>query len=91
MLTTNPELVFKVILQNGRKDKRINDLVKTLSFQKISFTYADRLTLDKISKGEVHQGVVSEVAIPPILNQESLIKSIIDFDQNPRVLIKVNY
>jgi len=87
LLTTNPELVFKVILQNGRKDKRINDLVKTLSFQKISFTYADRLTLDKISKGEVHQGVISEVAIPPILNQESLIKSIIDFDQNPLILI----
>lgn len=87
LLTTNPELVFKVILQNGRKDKRINNLVKTLSFQKISFTYADRLTLDKISKGEVHQGVISEVAMPPILNQKSLIKSIIDFDQNPLILI----
>ena len=87
LLKTNPELVFKVILQNGRKDQRINDLVKTLSLQKISFTYADRSTLDKISKGEVHQGVISEIAMPPILSQESLIKSIIDFDQNPLILI----
>ena len=87
LLKTNPELVFKVILQNGRKDKRINDLVNTLSLQKISYTYADRANLDKISKGEVHQGVISVVAMPPILNQEALIKSIIDFDQNPLILI----
>ena len=87
LLITKPELVFKVILQNGRKDKRINDLVNTLSLQKISYTYADRANLDKISKGEVHQGVISEVAMPPILNQEALIKSIIDFDQNPLILI----
>ena len=87
LLKTNPELVFKVTLQKGRKDKRINDLIDILSFQKISYTYTDRADLDRISKGEVHQGVISEVAIPPILDQESLIKSIIDFDQYPLILI----
>ena len=55
MHKTNPELVFKVILQNGRKDKRINDLVNILSLQKIPYTYANKANLDKISRGEVHQ------------------------------------
>ena len=87
LLKTNPEFVFKVILQNGRKDKRMNDLINTLSFQKISYSYADRANLDRISKGEVHQGVISEVSTPPILDQKSLIKSIINFDQNPLILI----
>ena len=87
ILKSNPELVLNVLIQNERKDKRINDLVNILSLQKISYTYADRANLDKISKGEVHQGVISEVAMPPILNQEALIKSIIDFDQNPLILI----
>ena len=74
ILKTTPELVLKVLIQNGRKDKRINDLINTLSFQKISYSFADRNNLDKISKGELHQGVISEVTLPPVLNQESFIK-----------------
>ena len=87
ILKTTPELVLKVLIQNGRKDKRINDLINTLSFQKISYSFADRNNLDKISKGEFHQGVISEVTLPPILNQESFIKSISSFAQNPLILI----
>ena len=87
IIKTNPELVLKVLIQNERKDKRINDLINTLAFQQISYSYTDRTNLDKISKGEVHQGVISEVTLPPILNQESFIKSITSFNQNPLILI----
>ena len=51
ILKSNPELVLNVLIQNERKDKRINELINTLSLQKISYTYADRANLDKISKG----------------------------------------
>ena len=87
MLKSNAELVLNVLIQNERKDKRINELINTLSSQKISYSFADKATLDKISKGELHQGVISSVIPPSILNEESLIKSITRFNQNSLILI----
>ena len=87
MLKSNAELVLNVLIQNERKDKRINELINTLSSQKISYSFADKATLDKISKGELHQGVISSVIPSSILNEESLIKSITRFNQNSLILI----
>ena len=87
ILLDNPELVIKVLIQNGRKDKRIIDLINNLDSQKISYSSTDRANLDKISKGEVHQGVISEIILPPILNEDSFFNSIASFDQKPIVLI----
>ena len=87
ILLNKPELVLKVLIQNGRKDKRIIDLINNLDSQKISYSSTDRANLDKISKGEVHQGVISEIILPPILNEDSFFNSIASFDQKPIVLI----
>ena len=48
---------------------------------------ADKDKLDKISKGEAHQGIISEVILPPLLNQDSLFDSIINFNQDLFILI----
>ena len=74
ILKSNPELVLNVLIQNERKDRRINELINTLSSQKISYSFADKVFLDKISKGELHQGVISSVIPPSILNEESFIQ-----------------
>ncbi|MDC0181402.1 23S rRNA (guanosine(2251)-2'-O)-methyltransferase RlmB [Candidatus Thioglobus sp.] len=87
ILLNNPELVIKVLIQNGRKDKRIFDLINNLHSKKISYLTTDRANLDKISKGETHQGVISEIILPPILNEDSFFYSIATFDQKPIVLI----
>ena len=87
ILKSNPELVLNVMIQNERKDKRINELINTLSSQKISYSFADKVFLDKISKGELHQGVISSVIPPSILNEESFIQSITRFNQNSLILI----
>ena len=87
ILKSNPELVLNVLIQNERKDKRINELINTLSSQKISYSFADKVFLDKISKGELHQGVISSVIPPSILNEESFIQSITRFNQNSIILI----
>ena len=87
ILKTNPELVIKVLIQNGRKDKRIIDLINNLSYEKISFSIVDKSLLDKISKGEIYQGVISEIILPPILNEESFINSIATFQQKLLILI----
>ena len=82
-----PELVLKVLIQNGRKDKRVIELINNLDSQKITYSSTDRANLDKISKGEIHQGVISEIIIPPILNEDSLVNSIATFDQKVMILM----
>jgi len=87
ILKTNPEFVLKVLIQSGRKDKRIIDLTNTLTSQKIFFSFADKSNLDSISKGEIHQGVVSEIISPPILNEKAFYSSISNFKENPIILV----
>ena len=66
LLNTNPESVLKVSIQTGRKDNRVNDLNETLSDLKIPVSGVDKNELDRIAKGEAHQGVISEVILPPL-------------------------
>ena len=87
ILINKPELVLKVLIQNGRKDKRIVNLINNLDSQKITYSSTDRANLDKISKGEIHQGVISEIILPPILNEDSLVNSIAAFDQKVMILM----
>ncbi len=87
LLKTNPESIIKVLVQINRKDKRANDLINMLTSQKITFSTTDRSDLDRIAKGEVHQGVISEVILPPLLNEESLLKSISDNTSNSLILV----
>ena len=87
ILINKPELVLKVLIQNDRKDKRVIELINNLDSQKITYSSTDRANLDKISKGEIHQGVISEIILPPILNEDSLVNSIAAFDQKVMILM----
>jgi 23S rRNA (guanosine2251-2'-O)-methyltransferase len=87
LLTTNPESILKVIIQITRKDKRINDLTNILSTQKIPFSIAARNNLDRIAKGEIHQGIIAEVILPPLPGEDSLIAVIKKIPDNPLILI----
>ena len=87
LLKANPESVLKVLIQNSRKDKRISALTNTLSTQKIPFSFTDRVKLDRISKGETHQGVISEVILASPLNEKSLLDSIVNLNEKSLILI----
>jgi 23S rRNA (guanosine2251-2'-O)-methyltransferase len=87
LLNENPQLIVKTQILNTRKDKRITDLLNLLTIHKIPFSFINKDDLDKISKGEVHQGVISEVLLPSVLNKESFFSSIDMFDQKPMILI----
>jgi 23S rRNA (guanosine2251-2'-O)-methyltransferase len=87
LLKTNPESIIKVFVQINREDKRAIDLINILTSQKINFSRSARNDLDRMAKGEVHQGVISEVILPPLLNEESLLKSISDKISNPLFLV----
>tara|TARA_B110000008_G_C16930106_1_gene548348 strand:+ start:423 stop:1169 length:747 start_codon:yes stop_codon:yes gene_type:complete len=87
LLVQNSQLIANVMILDTRHDKRINKLTSKLDLNKIPFSYNSRDNLDKISKGEAHQGVISEIFLPPIQNEESLLNSITNFDQYPLILI----
>jgi len=87
LLNTNPESVLKVFIQTGRKDVRVNDLNEILSDLKIPFSGLDKNELDRIAKGEAHQGVISEVILPPLLTEDALLSSIENLKVNPLILI----
>jgi 23S rRNA (guanosine2251-2'-O)-methyltransferase len=87
LLKTNPESIIKVLIQSNRKDKRANDLINILTSHKIPFSTTDRNDLDRMANGEVHQGVISEVILPPLLNEESLLNSISGNSTRPLILI----
>ncbi len=87
LLNTNPESILKVNIQAGRRDARVNNLIETLSDFRIPFSELEKTQIDRISKGETHQGVISEVILPPLLSEDSLIKSINNFPDSPLILI----
>jgi 23S rRNA (guanosine2251-2'-O)-methyltransferase len=76
LIETNPESIIKVLIQSNRQDKRVNDLINLLTSQKIAVSMTEKNDLDRIAKRELHQGIISEVILPPLLNEESLFKSI---------------
>ena len=87
LLKTNPESIIKVFVQINRKDKRANDLINILTNQEINFSLTDRNDLERMAKGEVHQGVISEVILPPLLSEESLLKFISNNNSSPLILV----
>ena len=87
LLKSNSESILKVFIQRGRQDLRINNLTQELSSQEIQFSLADKDFLDQISKNESHQGVISEVILPPLLSENTLLSSIENLPEVPLILV----
>ena len=87
LLNTNPESILRVFIQTGRDDIRMSNIVTALTDQKISFLHIDKNKLESIAKGELHQGIIAEVILPPLPGGDSLIAVIKKISGNPLVLI----
>jgi 23S rRNA (guanosine2251-2'-O)-methyltransferase len=87
LLNTNPESVLKVFIQSGRKDSRVHNLNQTLYDLKIPCLELDKNNLELIAKGETHQGIISEVILPPLLTEHALLSSIENLQIKPLILI----
>ena len=87
LLNTNPESILKIFIQSGRDDIRMSNIITALTNQKISFLHIDKNKLEHIAKGELHQGIIAEVILPPLPGEDSLIAVIKKIPGNPLVLI----
>ena len=87
MLNSNPELILNVFVQNGRCDRRMQNLLTKLDIQKINYLSTDKNTLDRLAKAELHHGVLAEIALPSLPGQDKLIEHIKHSSINPLILI----
>jgi 23S rRNA (guanosine2251-2'-O)-methyltransferase len=87
ILNSGPELILNVFVQNGRRDRRMQDLLTKLENQKIKYSSTDKNILDKLAKGELHHGVLAEIALPTLPGQDKLIEHIKHSSINPLILI----
>ena len=87
ILNSNPELILNVFIQNGRRDGRMQNLLTKLDIQKINYLSTDKNTLDRLANGELHHGVLAEIALPTLPGQDKLIEHIKHSSINPLILI----
>ena len=87
ILNSSPELFLNVFVQNSRRDRRMQNLLTKLDIQKINYLSTDKNMLDRLAKGELHHGVLAEIALPTLPGQDKLIEHIKHSSINPLILI----
>ena len=87
LLNSNPERVLKVFIQSGRNDGRMSKITSLLSNLKINLLKIDKKELDRLVKGELHQGIIAEILFPSFPGQEALIDFITNLPSKPLILI----
>ena len=65
----------------------MSEMTSFLSAQKINFSKIDKNKLDRLAKGELHQGIVAEVILPPLPGHEALIDFVTKISSIPLILM----
>jgi len=86
-LNSNPECILNVFVQTGRSDSRMSEMTSFLNTQKINFSKIDKNKLDRLTKGEPHQGIVAEIILPSLPGQEALISFVTKLSSSPLILM----
>ena len=86
-LNSNPECILNIFVATGRSDSRMKEMTSFLTTQKINFSKIDKKQLDRLAKGEPHQGIVAEIILPLLPGQEALISFVTKLSSNPLILI----
>lgn len=86
-LNANPEYVLNVFIQTGRDDRRISGVISQLNAHQINYSYIDKSKLDRLTKGELHQGIVADIVLPTLLGQDALIKFVGSMSDAPLILM----
>ena len=86
-LNSNPESILIFFVQTGRNDSRMSEIISFLHIQKINFSKIDKNKLDRLTKGEPHQGIVAEIVLAPLLGHKSFIDFVDSLSSSPFILI----
>lgn len=86
-LETNPECLLKVYTLDNRHDKRLNTIVTQLNQFDISTSPTNQQQLDKLTKNQTHQGIVAEILLPTLPNQDELMAYVAKLEKSALILI----
>ena len=86
-LNSNPEYILKLFIHSGRNDSRMSKMTSLLSNLKINFLKIEKNELDRLAKGEPHQGIIAEILLPSLPGQKALIDFITNLPSNPLILM----
>ena len=86
LLKSSPERVLEVLVQTGRKDARIEELLYLAKKEKIQVNYAARNALD-LKCGEAHQGIVAIAINKKTLSEHDLSELLDGVTGDPLILL----
>ena len=86
-LESNPECLLKVYTLDGRNDKRLNTISTQFDKLSINTQRSTKQQLDKLTKNQTHQGVVAEILLPTLPNQDGLMQHITKLEKTALILI----
>ena len=86
-LHSNPECILNIFVQTERSDSRMSEITSFLNIQKINFSKINKNKLDRLTKGEPHQGIVAEIILPSLPGQEALISFVTKLSNSPFILM----
>ena len=86
-LRKSPESVLEALVLEGREDSRMSEVLSLLREAGIKPQKAPRKTLDAMTDGEIHQGIVIKAREQPAKNETDLVNFIRSLDHPPFIII----
>ena len=86
LFAKSPERALELLVQKGRTDKRVNELVDLAREQGVAVRFVERSRLDAKTDG-VHQGIMARVSAARVYREEDLEDLLDALDGPPFLLI----
>jgi len=85
---TSGQPVDELLIEKGKRNPRLNELIYLARKARVGVSFVPRATLDRLSEGVPHQGVVARLASGPLqkLSLEQWLQSL-DMDAGPLILL----
>jgi len=87
ILDYSPDKIHQAWICQNRQDRRLQKLIDKLLEHKVQLEKVDRRTLDKLSDGKNHQGIVIDVEMPRAKTENQLKQAIIDLSESAFFLV----
>ena len=82
LLKTHPERIRQLYRQEGREDKRMQEILLLADYQQIPIQILSKIKCDEWSNNAIHQGVLAEIKISKQLSEPDLFAWLSQRSQN---------
>lgn len=72
LLKSHPERILQLFRQEGREDRRIQDIIQLVEYHHIPIQTVSKVKCDELSNDTAHQGVLAEIKVSTELSERDL-------------------